>query len=131
MSLNDVQRQELLDFVIKYNDVIMSSSELNEVFSSEISIEDFKDKVENIAKNTSNEQINTADIQSQNTAKQDRTDEIERNNRMLLRQYNGAKSKNLNAESKNEILKTFFEEFLKNNNPLAFLEIIKKTDIKA
>ena len=131
MSLNDVQRQELLDFVIKYNDIIMSSSELNEVFSSEINIKDFKDKVENIAKNTSNEQINTADIQSQNTAKQDRTDEIERNNRMLLRQYNGAKSKNLNAESKNEILKTFFEEFLKNNNPLAFLEIMKKTDIKA
>ena len=131
MSLNDVQKQELLDFAIKYNDVIMSSSELNEVFSSEISIEDFKDKVENIAKNTSNEQINTADIQSQNTAKQDRTDEIERNNRMLLRQYNGAKSKNLNAESKNEILKTFFEEFLKNNNPLAFLEIMKIKDIKA
>ncbi|MCI7581336.1 hypothetical protein, partial [Campylobacter sp.] len=62
---------------------------------------------------------------------QDRSNEIERNNRMLLRQYNGAKSKNLNAESKNEILKTFFEEFLKNNNPLAFLEFIKKTDIKA
>ena len=131
MSLNDAQKQELLDFAIKYNDVIMSSSELNEVFSSEIIIEDFKDKVENIAKNTSNEQINTADIQSQNTAKQDRSDEIERNNRMLMRQYNGAKSKNLNAESKNELLKTFFEEFLKNNNPLAFLEIMKKTDIKA
>ena len=62
---------------------------------------------------------------------QDREAEIERNNRMLMRQYNGAKSKNLNAESKNEILKTFFEEFLKNNNPLAFLEIMKKTDIKA
>ena len=50
---------------------------------------------------------------------------------MLMRQYNGAKSKNLNTESKNEILKTFFEEFLKNNNPLALLEIMKKTDIKA
>ena len=62
---------------------------------------------------------------------QDREAEIERNNRMLMRQYNGAKSKNLNAESKNELLKTFFEEFLKNNNPLAFLEIMKKTDIKA
>ena len=48
-----------------------------------------------------------------------------------MRKYNGAKSKNLNAESKNELLKTFFEEFLKNNNPLAFLEFIKKTDIKA
>ncbi|MGM9996029.1 MAG: hypothetical protein ACI35K_06420 [Campylobacter sp.] len=127
----DAQKQELLDFAIKYNDVIMSSSELNEVFSSEISIEDFKDKVENIAKNTSNEQINTADIQSQNTAKQDRSDEIERNNRMLMRKYNGAKSRSASFESKNEILKTFFEEFLKNNNPLAFLEIMKKTDIKA
>ena len=109
----------------------MSSSEINEVFSSEISIEDFKDKVENIAKNTSNEQINTADIQSQNTAKQDRSDEIERNNRMLMRKYNGAKSRNSSFESKNEILKTFFEEFLKNNNPLALLEIMKKTDIRA
>ena len=61
---------------------------------------------------------------------QDREAEIERNNRMLMRQYNGAKSKNLNAESKNELLKTFFEEFLKNNNPLKFLEFMKKTDIR-
>ena len=53
MSLNDVQKQELLDFAIKYNDVIMSSSELNEVFSSEISIEDFKNKVENLIKKPS------------------------------------------------------------------------------
>ena len=63
--------------------------------------------------------------------KQNKAEEIERNNRMLMRQYNGAKSKNINAESKNELLKTFFEEFLKNNNPLKFLEIMKKTDIKA
>ena len=62
---------------------------------------------------------------------QDRSNEIERNNRMLMRQYNGAKSRSASFESKNEILKTFFEEFLKNNNPLAFLEIMKKTDIKA
>ena len=62
---------------------------------------------------------------------QEKADEIERNNRMLMRQYNGAKSKNLNSESKNELLKTFFEEFLKNNNPLAFLEIMKKIDIRA
>ena len=61
---------------------------------------------------------------------QDREAEIERNNRMLMRQYNGAKSKKLNAESKNELLKTFFEEFLKNNNPLKFLEFMKKTDIR-
>ena len=62
---------------------------------------------------------------------QDRSNEIERNNRMLMRQYNGAKSLNINDNAKNELLKTFFEEFLKNNNPLAFLEIMKKTDIKA
>ena len=49
----DAQKQELLDFAIKYNDVIMSSSELNEVFSSEISIEDFKNKVENLIKKPS------------------------------------------------------------------------------
>ncbi|RAZ53997.1 hypothetical protein [Campylobacter hyointestinalis] len=63
--------------------------------------------------------------------KHNKADEIERNNRMLMRQYNGAKSRNSSFESKNEILKTFFEEFLKNNNPLEFLEIMKKTDIKA
>ena len=62
---------------------------------------------------------------------QEKADEIERNNRMLLRQYNGAKSRNLSLESKNEILKTFFEEFLKNNDPLKFLEFMKKTDVRA
>ena len=62
---------------------------------------------------------------------QNRADEIERNNRMLMRKYNGAKSLNINDNAKNEILKTFFEEFLKNQNPLAFLEFMKKTDIKA
>ena len=131
MSLNDVQKQELLDFAIKYNDVIMSSSELNEVFSSEISIEDFKNKVENLIKNPPSKQINTLDKQNQNVAELDKQAQIEQNNRMLMREYSGAKSKNLNTESKNEILKTFFEEFLKNNNPLALLEIMKKTDIKA
>ena len=109
----------------------MSSSELNEVFSSEISIEDFKNKVENLIKNPPSKQINTLDKQNQNVAELDKQAQIEQNNRMLMRQYNGAKSKNLNAESKNEILKTFFEEFLKNNNPLVILEIMKKTDIKA
>ena len=73
------------------------------------------------------------EIQAKQSAKNraDREAEIERNNRMLMRQYNGAKSRNLSLESKNEILKTFFEEFLKNNNPLAFLEIMKKIDIRA
>ena len=91
MSLNDVQKQELLDFAIKYNDVIMSSSELNEVFSSEISIEDFKNKVENLIKNASSKQINTLDKQNQNVAELDKQAQIEQNNRMLMRQYNGAK----------------------------------------
>ncbi|MCI7077024.1 hypothetical protein [Campylobacter sp.] len=72
MSLNDVQKQELLDFAIKYNDVIMSSSKLNEVFSSEISIEDFKNKVENLIKNASSKQINTLDKQNQNVAELDK-----------------------------------------------------------
>lgn len=58
-------------------------------------------------------------------------EEIDRNNRMLMRKYNGAKSLNINDNAKNEILRTFFEEFLKKENPLAFLEIMKKTNIKA
>ena len=64
-------------------------------------------------------------------AKQNKADEIERNNRMLMRQYNGAKSRNSNSSANSEILKTFFEEFLKNNDPLKFLEFMKKTDIRA
>ena len=72
----------------------------------------------------------TISTNSQNN-EQEKADEIERNNRMLLRQYNSAKSKNTNASTNSEILKTFFEEFLKNNNPLALLEIMKKTDIRA
>ena len=42
------------------------------------------------------------------TKELDREAQIERNNRMLLRQYNGAKSRSASFESKNEILKTFF-----------------------
>ena len=85
----------------------------------------FEDLVVDMSDNSKNSTYNPQP-NSYNTA-----GEIERNNRMLLRQYNGAKSRNLSLESKNEILKTFFEEFLKNNNPLALLEIIKKTDIRA
>lgn len=68
---------------------------------------------------------------SQEEKQKAKQEEIDRNNRMLMRKYNGAKSRNLSLESKNEILKTFFEEYLKNNNPLAFLEFMKKTDIRA
>ena len=89
-----------------------------DIFTKEMSQNELIAKAKNLGATKRAEQANKAD-------------EIERNNRMLMREYNGAKSKNLNAESKNELLKTFFEEFLKNNNPLALLEIMKKTDIKA
>ena len=87
--------------------------------------------MEDLIKNPPSKQINTLDKQNQNVAELDKQAQIEQNNRMLMRQHNGAKSRNASFESKNEILKTFFEEFLKNNNPLALLEIMKKTDIKA
>ena len=126
-------------------------SELAKLFLDDISIDEFKDKWAEFSKKTMEYKnshpdeykgyeyagmeidFNSAPTISTNSQNNelDKMTEIERNNRMLMRQYNGAKSKNLNAESKNEILKTFFEEFLKNNNPLAFLEIMKKTDIKA
>ena len=126
-------------------------SELAKLFLDDISIDEFKDKWAEFSKKTMEYKnshpdeykgyeyagmeidFNSAPTISTNSQNNelDKMTEIERNNRMLMRQYNGAKSKNINAESKNEILKTFFEEFLKNNNPLAFLEIMKKTDIKA
>ena len=99
-----------------------------DIFTQEMSESDLIAKAKNLGATKRAEQANKEDIQN---SEQNKAGEIERNNRMLLRQYNGAKSKNLNAQSKNEILKTFFEEFLKNNNPLALLEIMKKTDIKA
>ena len=126
-------------------------SELAKLFLDDISIDEFKDKWAEFSKKTMEYKnshpdeykgyeyagmeidFNSAPTISTNSQNNelDKMTEIERNNRMLMRQYNGAKSKNINAESKNELLKTFFEEFLKNNNPLAFLEIMKKTDIKA
>lgn len=45
--------------------------------------------------------------------------------------YNSAKSLNISNGAKNEILRTFFEEFLKKENPLVFLKIMKRTDLKA
>ena len=126
-------------------------SELAKLFLDDISIDEFKDKWAEFSKKTMEYKnshpdeykgyeyagmeidFNSAPTISTNSQNNelDKMTEIERNNRMLLRQYNGAKSRNSSFESKNEILKTFFEEFLKNNNPLAFLEIMKKTDIKA
>ena len=85
----------------------------------------FEDLVVDMSDNSKNSTYNPQP-NSYNTA-----DEIERNNRMLMRQYNGAKSRNSNSSANSEILKTFFEEFLKNQNLLKFLEIMKKIDIRA
>ena len=153
-KMSDSQIKSLVDFIGKHPVSLITpygESELAKLFLDDISIDEFKDKWAEFSKKTMEYKnshpdeykgyeyagmeidFNSAPTISTNSQNNelDKMTEIERNNRMLLRQYNGAKSKNLNAESKNEILKTFFEEFLKNNNPLAFLEIIKKTDIKA
>ena len=153
-KMSDSQIKSLVDFIGKHPVSLITpygESELAKLFLDDISIDEFKDKWAEFSKKTMEYKnshpdeykgyeyagmeidFNSAPTISTNSQNNelDKMTEIERNNRMLLRQYNGAKSKNLNAESKNEILKTFFEEFLKNNNPLAFLEFIKKTDIKA
>ncbi|RAZ46563.1 hypothetical protein [Campylobacter hyointestinalis] len=150
MSQSEIK--SLVDFIGK-NPVSLitpyGESELAKLFLDDISIDEFKNKWAEFSKKTmeyknshpgeykgyeyAGVDFSQTPAISTNTKnnEQEKADEIERNNRMLMRQYNGAKSKNINAESKNEILKTFFEEFLKNNNPLAFLEFMKKTDIKA
>ena len=153
-KMSDSQIKSLVDFIGKHPVSLITpygESELAKLFLDDISIDEFKDKWAEFSKKTMEYKnshpdeykgyeyagmeidFNSAPTISTNSQNNelDKMTEIERNNRMLMRQYNGAKSKNINAESKNEILKTFFEEFLKNNNPLAFLEIIKKTDIKA
>ena len=93
-----------------------------DIFTKEMSQSELIAKAKNLGATKKAEQAK--DIQN-------KADEIERNNRMLLRQYNGAKSRNSNSSANSEILKTFFEEFLKNNDPLKFLEFMKKTDIRA
>ena len=153
-KMSDSQIKSLVDFIGRHPVSLITpygESELAKLFLDDISIDEFKDKWAEFSKKTMEYKnshpdeykgyeyagmeidFNSAPTISTNSQNNelDKMTEIERNNRMLLRQYNGAKSKNLNAESKNEILKTFFEEFLKNNNPLALLEIMKKTDIKA
>ena len=151
MSQSEIKN--LVDFIEK-NPVSLitpyGESELAKLFLNDISVDEFKDRWAEFSKKTMEYKnshpdeykgykyagmeidFNSAPTISTNSQnnEQEKADEIERNNRMLMRQYNGAKSKNLNAESKNELLKTFFEEFLKNNNPLALLEIMKKTDIR-
>ena len=153
-KMSDSQIKSLVDFIGRHPVSLITpygESELAKLFLDDISIDEFKDKWAEFSKKTMEYKnshpdeykgyeyagmeidFNSAPTISTNSQNNelDKMTEIERNNRMLMRQYNGAKSKNLNAESKNEILKTFFEEFLKNNNPLALLEIMKKTDIKA
>ena len=153
-KMSDSQIKSLVDFIGKHPVSLITpygESELAKLFLDDISIDEFKDKWAEFSKKTMEYKnshpdeykgyeyagmeidFNSAPTISTNSQNNelDKMTEIERTNRMLMRQYNGAKSKNINAESKNELLKTFFEEFLKNNNPLAFLEIMKKTDIKA
>ncbi|RAZ51628.1 hypothetical protein YZ82_04035 [Campylobacter hyointestinalis] len=124
--------ENLIDFSVSNMEEKASA-----LFLEPISIDEWKNRIKELSAQSGGKNIK-ADFanlrENLSEAAADITsadDEIERKNRMLMRQYNGAKSKNLNAESKNEILKTFFEEFLKNNNPLAFLEIMKKIDIRA
>ena len=153
-KMSDSQIKSLVDFIGKHPVSLITpygESELAKLFLDDISIDEFKDKWAEFSKKTMEYKnshpdeykgyeyagmeidFNSAPTISTNSQNNelDKMTEIERNNRMLMRQYNGAKSKNINAESKKELLKTFFEEFLKNNNPLAFLEIMKKTDIRA
>ena len=152
-NLSEAEQAKLKNFIINnpilhaYN---FDESRLAAAVKSDISIDDFKKlwlevRQDSIDTNTqaarlvggtpskeAQERYESQKAQRQEQEnEQDRSNEIERNNRMLMRKYNGAKSKNINAESKNELLKTFFEEFLRNQNPLKFLEFIKKTDIKA
>lgn len=152
MSQSEIKN--LVDFIEK-NPVSLitpyGESELAKLFLDDISVGEFKDRWAEFSKKTMEYKnshpdeytgykyagmeidFNSAPTISTNSQnnEQEKADEIERNNRMLLRQYNSAKSKNTNASTNSEILKTFFEEFLKNNNPLALLEIMKKTDIRA
>ena len=152
MSQSEIKN--LVDFIEKNPISLITpygESELAKLFLDDISVDEFKDRWAEFSKKTMEYKnshpdeykgykyagmeidFNSAPTISTNSQnnEQEKVDEIERNNRMLLRQYNGAKSRNSNSSANSEILKTFFEEFLKNNNPLALLEIMKKTDIRA
>ena len=152
MSQSEIKN--LVDFIEK-NPVSLitpyGESELAKLFLDDISVDEFKDRWAEFSKKTMEYKnshpdeykgykyagmeidFNSAPTISTNSQnnEQEKANEIERNNRMLMRQYNGAKSKNTDTSTNSEILKTFFEEFLKNNDPLKFLEFIKKTDIRA
>ncbi|MEE3705387.1 hypothetical protein V2I29_07300 [Campylobacter sp. CX2-8023-23] len=93
------------------------------LFLEAISLDEWKNRVKELSsqspvKNTLQYIKNEFQQDAKNSALS------KRNNPMIIQKYSGEKSKNMSV--KNEILKAFFEEFLKNNNPLALLEIIKK-----
>ncbi len=138
-----MSNEKQLEIVKFYNEntINFNTADMEEkasaLFLEPISIDEWKNRVKELSEQSGGKNIK-ADFgnlrENLSEAAADITsadDEIARKNRMLLRQYNGAKSRNSNSSANSEILKTFFEEFLKNNNPLALLEIMKKTDIRA
>ena len=148
-----MSNEKQLEIVKFYNEnaINFNAADMEEkasaLFLEPISIDEWKSRVKELSAQSGRENKKTgfgdlsqdldeiaelvASADDKSTKNADDTAQIERNNRMLMRQYNGAKSKNTDASTNSEILKTFFEEFLKNNNPLALLEIMKKTDIRA
>ena len=140
IAMSNEKQLEIVKFynenTINFNTADMEEKAIA-LFLEPISIDEWKSRVKELSEQSGGKNIKAgfgnlrenlseaaADITSAD-------DEIARKNRMLMRQYNGAKSRNSNSSANSEILKTFFEEFLKNNNPLALLEIMKKTDIRA
>ena len=134
IAMSDEEQLEIVKFYDE-NAINFSAPNMEEkasaLFLEPISIDEWKNRVKELSEQSGGKNIKADFGNLRENLSEVAADEIERNNRMLMRQYNGANSKNLNAESKNELLKTFFEEFLKDNNPLAFLEIMKKIDIRA
>ena len=138
-----MSNEKQLEIVKFYNEntINFNAADMEEkasaLFLEPISIDEWKSRVKELSEQSGGKNIK-ADFgnlrENLSEAAADITsadDEIARKNRMLMRQYNGAKSRNSNSSANSEILKTFFEEFLKNNDPLKFLEFMKKTDIRA
>ncbi|MDY3132834.1 MAG: hypothetical protein SOW11_02420 [Campylobacter lanienae] len=135
IAMSNEEQLEIVKFYDE-NAINFSAPNMEEkasaLFLEPISIDEWKNRVKELSEQSGGKNIkadfgnlrkNLSEVAADITSADDA---IARKNHMLMRQYNGAKSKNINAESKNELLKIFFEEFLKNNNPLAFLEIMKK-----
>ena len=140
IAMSNAKQLEIVKFYDE-NAINFSAPNMEEkasaLFLEPISIDEWKNRVKELSEQSGGENKKAgfgnlrenlseaaADITSAD-------DEIARKNRMLMRQYNGATSRNSNSSANSEILKTFFEEFLKNNDPLKFLEFMKKTDIRA